>query len=478
MNFRKPRPEEPEINLIPFIDVLLVVLIFLMLSTTYSKFTELQISCRWPTPRRRATARARSSSRWRPTAATRSTASRSTAAASRRSRPSSTAAAAGSSDMVVIVSADATAAHQSVINVMDAARRAGLRAADLRDPVRRPARRADARARRAPRRSPLAARLALRAAARLARGRVAARAAAAAVVARSARSPRCARRCTARGWLRDRPRLPVPVMVVGNLVAGGAGKTPTVIAVVDAAARARLHAGRGLARLRPARRRRSLEVGRGRRARDVGDEPLLMQPPHRRAGGRSARDRVAAGRAAAAARIRAVDVIVSDDGLQHLRLARDVEVLVFDERGAGNGWLLPAGPLREPLPRGARPAPARRSTTPTRRRRRLPGSLAGARSPASWRWPVVARRRRHARRRSRRCAAARSSPRPAWRGPSASSRCCASTACASPSCRCPTTTTTRPCPGRRGTADVVVTEKDAVKLAGARRTARASGSRR
>ena len=42
-NFRKPRPEEPEINLIPFIDVLLVVLIFLMLSTTYSKFTELQL---------------------------------------------------------------------------------------------------------------------------------------------------------------------------------------------------------------------------------------------------------------------------------------------------------------------------------------------------------------------------------------------------------------------------------------------------
>jgi tetraacyldisaccharide 4'-kinase len=45
-----------------------------------------------------------------------------------------------------------------------------------------------------------------------------------------------------------------------------------------------------------------------------------------------------------------VDVLVSDDGLQHHRLARDVQVLVFDERGAGNGWLLPAGPLREPMP--------------------------------------------------------------------------------------------------------------------------------
>ena len=89
MNFRKPRPEEPEINLIPFIDVLLVILIFLMLSTTYSKFTELQIDAAGGRRRaRRATGRTRSSSRWPPTAATRSTRSRSTAAASTLSRPS------------------------------------------------------------------------------------------------------------------------------------------------------------------------------------------------------------------------------------------------------------------------------------------------------------------------------------------------------------------------------------------------------
>jgi tetraacyldisaccharide 4'-kinase len=61
------------------------------------------------------------------------------------------------------------------------------------------------------------------------------------------------------------------------------------------------------------------------------------------------RDRVAAARALLKAH-GAVTVIVCDDGLQHLRLARDVEVIVFDDRGAGNGRCLPAGPLREPLP--------------------------------------------------------------------------------------------------------------------------------
>jgi biopolymer transport protein ExbD len=126
MNFRKQRPEEPEINLIPFIDVLLVVLIFLMLSTTYSKFTELQITL--------------------PTADADKLRDRdheilvSVAADGRYSvnrtpvdgrsvdalTAALTAAAAGSPDMIVIVSADATSAHQSVINVMDAARRANL----------------------------------------------------------------------------------------------------------------------------------------------------------------------------------------------------------------------------------------------------------------------------------------------------------------------------------------------------------------
>ena len=126
MNFRRPKPEEPEINLIPFIDVLLVILIFLMLSTTYSKFTELQISL----PVADA-----DQARDRPheiivsvSADGRFTVNKKPVDG--RSVEALTAelivAAGGSSDMVLIISADATAMHQSVINVMDAARRAGL----------------------------------------------------------------------------------------------------------------------------------------------------------------------------------------------------------------------------------------------------------------------------------------------------------------------------------------------------------------
>jgi len=126
MNFRKPRPEEPEINLIPFIDVLLVVLIFLMLSTTYSKFTELQITL--------PTADAQKA-RDRPRELIVSVAADGRYAVNRkpvdgrsveRLTAEMNAAASGVDDPVVIVSADANAAHQSVVNVMDAARRAGL----------------------------------------------------------------------------------------------------------------------------------------------------------------------------------------------------------------------------------------------------------------------------------------------------------------------------------------------------------------
>jgi biopolymer transport protein ExbD len=126
MNFRRPKPEEPEINLIPFIDVLLVILIFLMLSTTYSKFTELQISL----PVADA-----DQARDRPheiivavSADGRFTVNRKPVDGRSVEILTSelAAAAGGSSDMILIISADATAAHQSVINVMDAARRAGL----------------------------------------------------------------------------------------------------------------------------------------------------------------------------------------------------------------------------------------------------------------------------------------------------------------------------------------------------------------
>jgi biopolymer transport protein ExbD len=126
VNFRKPRPEDPEINLIPFIDVLLVILIFLMLSTTYSKFTELQISLPVADAEQ---------ARDRPNEIIVAVAADGRYAVNRkpvdgRSVDALTAelvaAAGGSADMIVIVSADATTAHQSVINVMDAARRAGL----------------------------------------------------------------------------------------------------------------------------------------------------------------------------------------------------------------------------------------------------------------------------------------------------------------------------------------------------------------
>ena len=126
LNFRKTRPEEPEINLIPFIDVLLVILIFLMLSTTYSKFTELQVTLPVADAEK---------ARDRPNEIIVSVAADGRYAVNRKPvdgrsvevlTAELSAAAAGAQDSMVIVSADATAAHQSVVNVMDAARRAGL----------------------------------------------------------------------------------------------------------------------------------------------------------------------------------------------------------------------------------------------------------------------------------------------------------------------------------------------------------------
>jgi tetraacyldisaccharide 4'-kinase len=150
------------------------------------------------------------------------------------------------------------------------------------------------------------------------------------------------------GGVRERARLPVPVVVVGNVLVGGAGKTPTTLAVVALLARSGYTPGivsRGYGRRDDAVALVDADAAADR----VGDEPLLLR---RRSGVPVAvgADRVAAGRALLRAHP-AVDVVVSDDGLQHFALARDIEVLVFDERGAGNGRLLPAGPLRERLPR-------------------------------------------------------------------------------------------------------------------------------
>lgn len=144
-----------------------------------------------------------------------------------------------------------------------------------------------------------------------------------------------------------RHRLPVPVLVVGNLVAGGAGKTPLVIALAQALARRGWRPG-------------IVSRGHGRRASgptwarpdsdpaDCGDEPLLIA--------RNTGLPVAVDKNRAAAGRRLVDagctLVIADDGLQHLRLARDLEIEVRDgARGLGNGHLLPAGPLREPAGR-------------------------------------------------------------------------------------------------------------------------------
>lgn len=143
-------------------------------------------------------------------------------------------------------------------------------------------------------------------------------------------------------------RLPVPVVVVGNITAGGSGKTPLVIWLVEELKRRGRRPGvvsRGyggdVAGVR--------EVQPGDSASTVGDEPLLIR--------RRARCPVFVGRDRAAAAETLLkehldcDVIVCDDGLQHYRLARDVEIAVVDRRGVMNGWPLPAGPLREPVSR-------------------------------------------------------------------------------------------------------------------------------
>ena len=152
----------------------------------------------------------------------------------------------------------------------------------------------------------------------------------------------------ARLQARQAGRVPACVIVVGNVVAGGAGKTPLTMALVQHLSTRAIRVGvvsRGHGRSDT----RTLEVTDHSRPIDVGDEPLLI---HRHTG-----VPVWVGRqrlSAAQALLRAypqVQVIVSDDGLQHLALERDLEICVMDERGIGNGWLLPAGPLREPWPR-------------------------------------------------------------------------------------------------------------------------------
>ncbi|MGX5660185.1 tetraacyldisaccharide 4'-kinase [Castellaniella ginsengisoli] len=147
-------------------------------------------------------------------------------------------------------------------------------------------------------------------------------------------------------------RAPVPVVVVGNILVGGTGKTPVTIAVCQALSARGWHPGivsRGYgASVGPEPRLSDDGAGADR----LGDEPALI---HAATGAPVA---VHPRRALAAAALLTarpdVDVLIADDGLQHTALARDLEIIVQDGRGVGNGRLLPAGPLREPPARLAR----------------------------------------------------------------------------------------------------------------------------
>jgi tetraacyldisaccharide 4'-kinase len=140
----------------------------------------------------------------------------------------------------------------------------------------------------------------------------------------------------------------IPVLIVGNLTAGGSGKTPLVLWIAEHLRARGWHpaiVSRGYGARLEAPRAVSLISEPG----EVGDEPVLLA---RRSG---CPVWVGADRLAVIRALRAndaeVDVLVLDDGLQHYRLARDLEIAVVDARGFGNGFLLPAGPLREPRSR-------------------------------------------------------------------------------------------------------------------------------
>jgi tetraacyldisaccharide 4'-kinase len=146
------------------------------------------------------------------------------------------------------------------------------------------------------------------------------------------------------GLLRS-TRLRVPVVVVGNLYVGGTGKTPLTIEAVRTLKQRGWHPG-VVSRGYGGRVSTPQVVQPHSAAAVLGDEPLLIA----RATGVPVvvgRNRVAAAELLLNLYPH-VDVVVTDDGLQHLRLARDCEIAVIHYRGVGNGWLLPAGPLRDP----------------------------------------------------------------------------------------------------------------------------------
>ncbi|MBS7808356.1 tetraacyldisaccharide 4'-kinase [Variovorax sp. PCZ-1] len=143
-------------------------------------------------------------------------------------------------------------------------------------------------------------------------------------------------------------RIPAPVIVIGNVIAGGAGKTPIVMALAKLLQDQGWQPGivsRGYGRKSGS----VIEVLADTPVTESGDEPALMRSVLT-APIFVGKDRTDAASALLAAHPQ-TDVILCDDGLQHLALQRDIEICVFEERGIGNGRLLPAGPLREPWPR-------------------------------------------------------------------------------------------------------------------------------
>ena len=140
----------------------------------------------------------------------------------------------------------------------------------------------------------------------------------------------------------------IPVIIVGNISVGGSGKTPLVLWIAELLkgkgwSPAIVSRGYGAIREKDAPPRAATIASR---AEEVGDEPILLS---RRSG---CPVWVGADRARVIAALRDahpdVDIVILDDGLQHYALRRDLEIAVVDARGLGNGFLLPAGPLREP----------------------------------------------------------------------------------------------------------------------------------
>jgi tetraacyldisaccharide 4'-kinase len=157
------------------------------------------------------------------------------------------------------------------------------------------------------------------------------------------------RRCYRAGLL-ESTRLALPVLVIGNLAVGGSGKTPMTIAMVEALRQRGWRPG-VISRGHGGSERGPLQLPADASPSRFGDEPCLIA---RRTGApvAVARRRAEAGRLLADTAD--VDLLITDDGLQHYALARDVEIVMIDgRRGLGNGRLLPAGPLREPAERAA-----------------------------------------------------------------------------------------------------------------------------